>query len=415
MRWRKPKQRQRLTRDAAALFDPNRPVDSEDLLFGRSKLLERIDECNESAKHVLLVGPKKVGKTSILNVVCSRLGTTHRRKKVFRTSAGRKSELRDLCWDLLSSADIDPAVATDAREQSLGVTAKLSPGGIGGETEGIDSRTITRIGPSERLSPQYIADALKDRTDTLVLDGAEKLSAEAYDDLTSLVEALLDVNSRVQIVLATRELSGRLLTEMAYGPSSPFEVCCVEPLSESDIGEFLAVCGGERLHRTFPPSAVLELFDASGGHPGLAKTIAGRCIRSALQEGRELVSREHLLREAECCCGAARESIEQSLRQHVHPAGNVVERLALHEAAQLPTVFTYGALKHKLEQRLLRAHETLRDSIEAAIASLLPSAGRSVFYEYPTSKMLIFSDPLVRAYLRSKQSGILLPAGPTKE
>jgi hypothetical protein len=261
-----------------SLFDTKNAIEDERLLFGRDYLLNTIGSALRRDEQILLTGLRKVGKTSLLNILRQHLADQpvckldlqmfDRNEEDWPRSLYRQMvEAYDSWaadsnpkWPFKAAA---PATATElARE--LAVRAENS-----------QSRLIVILDELERIIP-YGPD--------------EELATRRWIRATGALRALAQGDRRfVTLIGADLRPRANRVNGLGKGQTNPFFQFFREvPVPLLDAGatrEMVTTIGRTAGVTSVTPAFHKRLHDLTGGHPSLALTVAGAAFRGRSQSG----------------------------------------------------------------------------------------------------------------------------------
>lgn len=240
-------------------YDSRGPVRPQDLFFGRTHELQEIANFIKGNQSVSVVGPRKIGKTSLL----------------FHLLRPRVSEELGISGEtLMGYLDCEVLGGDSAAEVFQQFAAKLR---AEVESHGLPEEPALEsacVSPS-RLAFESAIRALNRRglQVVLILDEFERLSANPRLDV-NFFNALRSIAGRFQLVFLTASASP--LIELTYSGrsreiiSSPFfnifAPIFLRLLPEADARD-LIIKPSERAGKPFPLQIQKFLLEYSGGHP----------------------------------------------------------------------------------------------------------------------------------------------------
>ncbi|MFY9619453.1 MAG: tetratricopeptide repeat protein [Pyrinomonadaceae bacterium] len=250
------------------------PVQSESLFSGRSEQLGTLEQCVYQHHHVMLVGERRMGKTSLLNRFIQRLTS--------------------------------PFIPIFIDLQAFPMQAEGILGGVLRKTiNELVSRDLLSSKQWEQFSISYARDfidalssivdeakgKLKDVKIVLVLDEANLLFAKDGQVARVLRSALM-LNQDVVAIMAG---TSRLLRLSADGPYSPlqniFRVIILPPFSREET-ESLVKQMSWQVGVRYSSAALHRVYELSGGMPFYAQIIGSEIVEFAGRESRDEITVE---------------------------------------------------------------------------------------------------------------------------
>jgi type II secretory pathway predicted ATPase ExeA len=190
------------------------------------------------------------------------------------------------------------------------------------EEFGLEARGDTRKDLLDELHTFLVEATAADKTVVLIIDEAQKLSADCLEQVRLLSNLETAKEKLIQIILVgTRELPTRLeLPELRHLKQRISVRYCLKPLSRKDTRSYIQhrlAMAGAAGGITFEKKAYREIYRYSGGIPRLINMIADRSLLAACLEDSRTVKRSQVIR--------GRESLRGTV-----PAGYGIGHLCLH-------------------------------------------------------------------------------------
>lgn len=335
-------------------FTPARPIMDPAMLAGRTDLLRTIIRAIEDQYlHVVLFGPRGIGKTSILHVLC---GIAQESRYLVRyVSCGERTTFdglfRAVMTDvpLLFHANYDPT-ATEI-EDGLSFADLL------------DDRPVTVDRASDILSKVAGTRLL------IILDEFDRTSdADFRRSVAELIKNVSDRGSRVQLIIAG--VAQNLTEIIEHVPSIRRNILglLVPNMAPDEIAELIS--NGQRASgMTFTPKALQLISLAALGLPYLASLVSQHAGFAALDRESTIIDhsdidrgiaqvRDHLgLRIAP----DVRQRMGQALRDGHEPALGRLAQVALANSFRLPRAEMERELSTLFSGSAAKTSETLAD------------------------------------------------------
>ncbi|GAA4473480.1 TIR-like protein FxsC [Phytohabitans houttuyneae] len=263
------------------LFDHKTALTEGRFLFGRDAILNTVGTVVDRGEHVLITGLRKVGKTSVLNVLRQHLVGLPV-CKVDLQQFNRRSP--DEYW---------PGVLF-----RLMVQAFDRWGGAGGQrwpfvtiapATGSDLKRELDLRFAHPDSPARLV-VMLDEVEIVFPRRDEPVAAGRWVDAMGALRALSQDDRRVVVVGAGLRPDAVYANELGDARLNPFFGLFQElPLPLLDrpaLADMVYTLAGEMGVDTTAPSFVEGLFEMTGGHPFLARTIAAEAYRTRYHPSR---------------------------------------------------------------------------------------------------------------------------------
>lgn len=267
--------------EAGQVFTPGSPVSARDLFAGRIDQLQRImDAISQRGYHAVLYGERGVGKTSLSNILINSLQPMGYLVARVNCDAG----------------DTYSSIWRKALKEISYTSAR--PGmGFGAENK----KTVTSIADMlpEVIQPDDVRRILtnlgNDYATLIVLDEYDRLSpnSNACVLISDTIKALSDFGANASLLLIGVAESIDQLVEGHLSIERAMVQIPMPRMSPAEIGQILTN-GLGRLGMTMSAGASSHLVDLAQGLPYIAHLLALNSVRTALQTGSLLVSREHV-------------------------------------------------------------------------------------------------------------------------
>lgn len=334
----KPQDRIRLKLRSA--FTPSRPVMNVSMFAGRTKLLESlIRSIEDQQMHLVLFGPRGIGKTSALHVLCSI--AQEARYVVRYISCGERTDFSELFRAILSGIPLLYHENYDPTSDEI--------------EEGLSFGDLVSDGP---LTVAALSDALSKVAGTrllIVLDEFDRAHGREFRrSIAELIKNLSDRGSRVQLVIAG--VAQNLSEIIEHIPSIRRNIIGIQlpNMAEEEIAELIAN-GQAESGMEFAPARRL-ISDVALGLPYLASLISQHAGLAALEREDSKVTPA----DVEKAIGRAVEEIELRIaptnRHQIDRAFSearekelgLLARVALSNSGRLSSTHVEGALELKM-------------------------------------------------------------------
>lgn len=284
-------------------FTPSRPVHNARMFAGRLNVLSKIIRAIEDQRlHVVLYGPRGIGKTSLLMMVSE--AAREAKYVVAYTSCG-------------ATSDFDSIFRSACEQIPLIYHRDYKPSDIS------RSATLAEALPSETMTPQPLYETFERLTGTrviIVLDEFDRSqSLDFRQQVAELIKNLSDRSIRVQLVLAgVAEDASELVQHI---PSIRRNILPIRvPLMTLEEIEELAANGQQATGLVFEDAPVHLVAEASHGVPYLATLLFQNAAAHALDNGRIEVTTDDVLAGAEQGADELKERLNGAMQSRIRRA-----------------------------------------------------------------------------------------------
>lgn len=239
--------------------------------FGRTALLERINELHQSSQHISVVGPRSIGKTALLEAVVLR----HAKGSDLFAAAGMVDFRHDPPGSTEAALRRVGIVLRTTLEESTNATLRDLAGYITHQS------AVTEIYDQLKIAVDAISEASSKVL--LVLDGCDPVLQDSaiprnlWDNLRALAQP-----PGLRLMTGSRDHLHRLCYNPEARTSDFFRIFYEEPIivgafDQADWESLYADCGV-----ALDSSARKELVNWTGGHPDLVDLVIGRVRELAI-------------------------------------------------------------------------------------------------------------------------------------
>ncbi|OQW46343.1 MAG: hypothetical protein A4S16_10870 [Proteobacteria bacterium SG_bin6] len=305
-------------------FTPSRPIMDAAMFAGRAKVLTQLIRAIEDQQmHAVIFGPRGIGKTSTLHVLC---GIAREARYLVRyISCGERTEFSELFRAILQ--DI-PLLFHDAYDPT---SAEIEEG-----------LTFADVVPAGELSVAVVSDLLNRLSGTrmlIVLDEFDRAhSADFRRAIAELIKNLSDRNARVQIVIAG--VANNLVEIIEHIPSIRRNIAGLQlpNMSEEEVIE-LITNGETASGMVFEKEAQRLISTLALGLPYLTSLIAQHAGLMALDRDATLVTRGDVL--------LAIDAAIEELKLRISPASrHQIDRAHADGHAEVLGTLALAAIQH---------------------------------------------------------------------
>lgn len=255
-------------------FTPSQPVVQRDMFAGRASVLnDVISSIEDQRLHLVIYGPRGIGKTSLLHMLAET--AKEARYIVHYSSCGAASNFVETFR--AAAADI-PLLY----HSGFGPTSEEAEAGA----------SVADLLPKNGFSPRQFGEACAKLTGTRVLiildefDRSESL--EFRREIAELIKILSDRSVRVQLVIAG--VAGDIAELVEHIPSIRRNILAIRlPLMSDEETWDLVRLGEEASGLTYDDGARDLIVRVSGGWPYIASLIAHHGGLAAIDAGRTAV------------------------------------------------------------------------------------------------------------------------------
>jgi hypothetical protein len=267
------------------LFDFRNAIEEPRFFFGRRALLDELVQALNRREHIALIGPRKAGKTSVLNLLQQRLDsfpTVRLDLELFPRSDSRWPE--QLLAQILQHYD----AWAQARFGNRWATSPIAPDTITGINfrEGLLQRNALKNSLGNRQPLVVLLDEIERIFPQNIEDSAAREQIERFNRCAGILRALAQQAGESLLALVFADLHpdfNRVNTFLVAGvDTNPFyrffQERYVTPLSSEETREMLteiALAMGLQMDEDVQN----RIHEDSGGHAALARQLASRACR----------------------------------------------------------------------------------------------------------------------------------------
>lgn len=266
---------------AGAIFTPTVPVSEESLFAGRMPEIRRVlDVINQRGKHAVIYGERGVGKTSLANIISTKL---HSSRPIIapRVNCDGTDSFTTLWKKVFSEVDLIKKRRQAPGFQMTVFEETVKAADVVGDTVSPDQvrRLLTLLGDNQLV--------------ILIFDEFDRLEVDARRAMADTIKALSDHDVEATIILVGVSDSVEALIEEHRSVERALDQIQMPRMHREGVFELLTK-GGERLNMTFTHQAKLRIALLSQGLPPYAHLLALHSVRTALENGTRSVEVEHV-------------------------------------------------------------------------------------------------------------------------
>lgn len=380
------------------VFTPRQPIDAESFLVGRRRFVEQaVGGLATGGGHLLIVGDRGIGKTSLANVVANKSRQRYP-DGVFTHICTPADSLRDLVSAPLEKFGVDLTLERITQTDEEKRSGKVDFQVVGGGLEGGETTERTHISEAQRLNVRLIADRLASQSGLLVIDELDVLGRnEVTEALSSLIKQLSDRKSQFKVCLVgIAETMGQLLAGHESVSRALVEIR-LPRLSDAEAREIVA-SGMQRLFLGMDDEVLFEIATVSSGYPYFVHLLALKCAERAITEPTTTIRLHHLNQVWEDVISESQGYLDQYLLSAIEHDFSSLPARVLSAAANLGT----GNLDLATLVAQVRSLESDRDTKEAQITQCIHRLVREkpeILVQYGR-RAVRFKDPRIPVYLR---------------
>ena len=373
-----------LTYDASTVFTPASPVSETELFAGRIEQVQRvIDAINQSGQHAIIYGERGVGKTSLANILSSRLRS---KSGVLAIAPRINCDGTDTFNTLWKKALT--RIATVKNKDGIGFQPATT------ETIGTAKDLLNN---GEKITPDTICRLLgiigKTRLLVVILDEFDRLTSQtARRAVADTIKALSDHAIPVTIVVVgVADTVGELISEHESIHRALIQI----PMPRMNTAELYEILenGTGKLGMSIDAEAKAEVSRLSQGLPNYTHRLGLDVVRVALKNKRLHIETTDVIPAVEKAVTNAEQSLKDDYRVAISSPqkGNLYERVLLACALANADEFGYFAaadVREPLSQIMGKRYEIsafakhLNDFSQTARAAVLKKTGKKHSYRY---------------------------------
>jgi Cdc6-like AAA superfamily ATPase len=269
--------------EAARVFTPAVPVGEADLFAGRLRQIQRVvDVINQRGQHAVIFGERGVGKTSLANIIGTRLAAGTE-VVAPRINCDSTDDFASIWRKVLAQIEIT-RTHRPAGFRSDVATASLPAASSLGETVAPDD--VRRM--LAALAGSQVVVVILDEFDRLVSQPARRAVADTIKTLADH-----DVAATI-VVVGVAETVDELIAEHRSIERALVQI----PMCRMNVVELEAVVqkGVAKLELSIEPAASARIARLSQGLPHFTHALSLHAVRAALDEGSQTVRLPHVHR-----------------------------------------------------------------------------------------------------------------------
>ena len=333
----------KLDTQVSQVFTPASPVREADLFAGRIEQIRKVvDAINQQGQHAVIFGERGVGKTSLSNILATRLradGTEVLAPKITCESSDTYATL----WrKVLSEIDLIKKKSLIGFQMSVFEETKTAADVVGDNPTPDDIRRLLTLLGGDRLL--YVVIDEFDRISDVSTKRALADTIKAFSDHavpTTIV--VVGVSDTIDALIQEHESIERCLVQIPMPRMSP------------DESSQILTTGAKKLGIVFSPDSIREIVGLSQGLPHYTHLLALHSVRACIDSNDSEVLPTHV----ETAIHKAVEDAQQSLKSTYYRAvtsprkdalyGHVLLACALAEPDQFG-YFTAGDVRDPLSR-----------------------------------------------------------------
>ncbi|MFN8058368.1 MAG: AAA family ATPase [Vicinamibacterales bacterium] len=274
--------RERLRAKANRVFTPSLPVSQESVFAGRAdQVREVLDAINRPGQHVLILGEPGVGKTSLANILSSRVATKTKQVVAPRVNCERIDDFSSIWRKVFAD------VSVRHEKARIGFSAEKN----------VETRKVADTSPEE-ITTAYVLKTLRDLGKTtlviVIIDEFDRIGdpdvRTAFADTIKLLSdqavpatlVIVGVADTVDDLIEQHASIERALVQVRMPRMAPSEL------------QQIVLRGLHLLDLTIDPEALVQIAALSQGLPHYTHVLALYAATAAIDEGATMVTAAHL-------------------------------------------------------------------------------------------------------------------------
>ncbi len=296
-------EREQRARQAGRIFTPAVPVSEAELFAGRMAQIQRVvDVINQRGQHAVIFGERGVGKTSLANILASRLAAPGIEVVAPRVNCDSTDDFGAVWRKVLSQMEvIKTTPVAGFRSEPLRETLTASSALGDAVTPDDVRRLLAALGESQLL--------------VVILDEFDRLTnAAARRAMADTVKALADHDVPVTlVVVGVADTVEELIAQHASIERAIVQVP-MRRMSPAEL-EGILTKGAARLEMEVAPPARRQIALLSQGLPHYTHLLGLHAVRVALAAGSSTVTPGHVRDAVARAVGDAEQSLRSDVRR----------------------------------------------------------------------------------------------------
>jgi len=367
------------------IFCPTAPIERPELFCGREAQIERIlYALQERGQHIVMYGPRGVGKTSLANIVA----LTFKGINTIKITCNRTDNFRTLWEKILSRITlVTPSkkrVGFNSVAEDEYVTFSLPEGNI-------DSTTIEQMFSEIEMGFLFIFDEfdsiVDSETRTKMADTMKMLS----DNVQNITIMMVGIASSIKELMGDHPSLERCISQVEMPLMSEKEITAI-------------INNIKLIGLIVEPEVVKKIVEESSGYPHYVHLLCKFCARKAVTSGAKVVLRKHLDWAVEQSIDNSNSSLKQSYQKAIAGNKNQFANLLLacalaptdeYNSFAVDTVFDmYNLLSVKKDVKIESVSNNLTTLCKEERGEVLQKWGKL------RDKRYRFKNPLMKAFIK---------------
>ena len=290
------------------VFTPAIPVSEDELFAGRADQVDKaIDAINQRGQHAVVYGERGVGKTSLANVLSSRLVSRSGEQAIApRVNCDATDDFSSLWRKVLAKVTMTERTRAAGFLDAPHETTRTAADEFAGDADVTPDAVrdlLARMGRGRVLLVIFDEfDRLTDRATRRTM--ADTIKALADDDVPATI-----------VVVGVADTVGELIAEHESIDRSLIQI----PMPRMDLDELYELLdnGTNRLGMVLEPKARHKIAELSQGLPPYTHRIALHAIRHAIRDRRRTVTSDDVKRAIRDAVENAQQSLRDNYRRAV--------------------------------------------------------------------------------------------------
>lgn len=298
-------EREALAIEAGRIFTPATPVNEEALFAGRMDQIRKVvDAINQRGQHAIIFGERGVGKTSLSNIIASKLRVRGTEILAPRVNCDSTDDFVSVWKKAFSQIDLISKTPAMGFQMSIFEETKKAADVVGDEIAPDDVRRILTLMSSTRLVMIII-----DEFDRLANQTARRAMADTVkalsDNAVWATLVIVGVADSVDELIAEHQSIERALVQIQ-----------MPRMSREELHEILDK-GTSRLGMTVTDDAKRRISLLSQGLPHYTHLLGLHATRAALDSGELRITPEHVDAAIAKAVGETQQSLRSAYRRAV--------------------------------------------------------------------------------------------------
>lgn len=332
------------------IFTPHQPVQSEELFFGRQKVVRKIIEhLNTPGQHALLFGDRGVGKSSLANITTSLLINQILQVPLYTKRCSSSDDFISIFKEPLEKAgvEVDLRSRTESHTEGgeAGFSLKVVKGGVSSERAG------SSIYEYKTPTPSVVAELLKNQKGLLYIDEADQIkSSQDKINISETIKLLSDYASPFKILVVGIAETGEEITAAHPSVSRCLKETKLEKMTDQEL-EAIIQEGAKKLGISFEFPVVNAIVRLSSGYPHFTHLLGLKCSEEVVVGEKTSVTLQTLNKAIKHAVNDAEGTLRRKYDRAVRSASTDMFKHVLLAAARVGSQKEFSAAQWREEIR----------------------------------------------------------------